>query len=59
VTAAVGGSQREYLAEKLLVAAGRRPNTEAIGIDRAGVAALKIVAISRFKDPAKLSCCAE
>lgn len=37
-TAPVGGTQREYRAEKLLVATGRRPNTDHIAIDRAGVA---------------------
>ncbi len=38
VTATVGGTQRQYRAEKLLVATGRRPNTDNIAIDRAGVA---------------------
>jgi mercuric reductase len=36
-TATVGGTQRQYRAEKLLVATGRRPNTDNIAIDRAGV----------------------
>ena len=36
-TTLVGGSQREYRAERLLVATGRRPNTDGIAIDRAGV----------------------
>jgi mercuric reductase len=36
-TAIVGGTQRQYRAEKLLVATGRRPNTDNIAIDRAGV----------------------
>jgi mercuric reductase len=31
------GSSRTFTAEKLLVATGRRPNTEALGLDRAGV----------------------
>ena len=38
VTATVGGTQREYRAAKLLVATGRRPNTDRVAIDRAGVA---------------------
>ena len=37
-TATVGGAQRQYRAAKLLVATGRRPNTDNIAIDRAGVA---------------------
>jgi mercuric reductase len=37
LTATVGGKEREYRAEKLLVATGRRPNTDKIGIERAGV----------------------
>lgn len=36
-TALVDGSQREYRAEKLLVATGRRPNTDDIGLEAAGV----------------------
>ena len=32
-----GGSQHTFNAEKLLVAAGRRPNTQEIGLERAGV----------------------
>lgn len=36
-TALVGGTERQYRAEKLLVATGRRPNTDAISIERAGV----------------------
>ena len=35
--ASVGGAQREYRAEKLLVATGRRPNTDTIAIERSGV----------------------
>ena len=31
------GTQRTFSAEKLLVAAGRRPNTQGIGLERAGV----------------------
>lgn len=38
VTAQVGGEPREFRAEHLLVATGRRPNTDAIAIERAGVA---------------------
>lgn len=38
VTAEVGGRDRHYRAEKLLVAAGRRPNSDTIAIERAGVA---------------------
>jgi len=34
----VGGVAREVRAEKLLVATGRRPNTDAIAIEKAGVA---------------------
>lgn len=37
LTAMVGGRERQYRAEKLLVATGRRPNTDNIGIERAGV----------------------
>lgn len=36
-TASVGEAQREYRAERLLVATGRRPNTDHIAIERAGV----------------------
>jgi mercuric reductase len=38
VTASVSGTQREYRAEKLLIATGRRPNTDSIAIEKAGVA---------------------
>lgn len=38
VTASVGGAQREYRAEKLLVATGRRPNTDTIAVQKAVVA---------------------
>jgi mercuric reductase len=38
VTAEVGGRDRHYRAEKLLVATGRRPNSDTIAIERAGVA---------------------
>lgn len=37
-TVLVGSGQREYRAEKILVATGRRPNTDNIGIERSGVA---------------------
>src|SRR6266516_1576518 len=37
VTAEVRGQQRHFQASKLLVAAGRRPNTDGIGLERAGV----------------------
>lgn len=37
-TAIVGGTQQQYRAEKLLVATGRRPNTDHLAIDQAGVA---------------------
>lgn len=33
----VGGTQQEYRAERLLVATGRRPNTDQISIERSGV----------------------
>ncbi|MEX2552678.1 MAG: mercury(II) reductase [Actinomycetota bacterium] len=36
-TASVGGAQREYRAERLLVATGRRPNTDNIAIERSEV----------------------
>lgn len=38
LTAEVGGRERHYRAEKLLVATGRRPNSDTIAIERAGVA---------------------
>lgn len=37
VAAEVGGRTRHYRAEKLLIATGRRPNSDTIGIERAGV----------------------
>jgi mercuric reductase len=37
VTARVSGSEREFRADKLLVATGRRPNSDQIAIERAGV----------------------
>ncbi len=37
VTAEVRGQQRHFQASKLLVATGRRPNTDGIGLERAGV----------------------
>ena len=37
VTADVRGQRRDFTAAKLLVATGRRPNTEDIGLDRVGV----------------------
>ena len=36
-TVSVGGAKREYRAERLLVATGRRPNTDHISIERSGV----------------------
>jgi mercuric reductase len=36
-TAVVAGRERQYRTERLLVATGRRPNTDNIAIDRAGV----------------------
>jgi len=36
-TAAVAGRERQYRAERLLVATGRRPNSDSIAIERAGV----------------------
>lgn len=36
-TVSVGNSSREFQAEKLLVATGRRPNTDNIAIEKAGV----------------------
>lgn len=38
LTATAGGRERQYRAERLLVATGRRPNTQNIAIERAGVA---------------------
>jgi mercuric reductase len=37
-TTSVGGAQREYRAERLLVATGRRPNTGNFAIEKSGVA---------------------
>lgn len=37
-TVTVGGSERQYQAERVLVATGRRPNTDQIGLETAGVA---------------------
>lgn len=37
VMAKVGGSPREFRAEKLLMATGRRPNTGELGLEKAGV----------------------
>jgi mercuric reductase len=37
VTAVINGSQRELRVEKLLVATGRRPNSDNVAIERAGV----------------------
>jgi mercuric reductase len=37
VAADVAGRQRELRAERLLVATGRRPNTDALGLEKAGV----------------------
>jgi mercuric reductase len=37
VSVLIGSSQREFRAEKLLVATGRRPNSDHIAIERAGV----------------------
>lgn len=31
------GSQQTFTAEKLLIATGRRPNTQALGLEQAGV----------------------
>ncbi|HBL46218.1 MAG TPA: mercuric reductase, partial [Planctomycetaceae bacterium] len=36
-TATINGTEREYRAEKLLVATGRRPNTDKIGIEKTGI----------------------
>jgi mercuric reductase len=38
LTALVGGAEQQYRAEKLLVATGRRPNTDNIAIEKSGVA---------------------
>ena len=38
LTASVGGAEQQYRAEKLLVATGRRPNTDNIAIEKSGVA---------------------
>jgi mercuric reductase len=38
VIARVGGTERRFAAERLLVATGRVPNTDALGLDRIGVA---------------------
>jgi mercuric reductase len=37
VTAGKGGNERTFRAEKILVAAGRRPNTDDIGLDAVGI----------------------
>ncbi len=37
-TASVGGADQQFRAEKLLIATGRRPNTDNIGIEKAGIA---------------------
>ena len=37
VIARVGGTERRFEAERLLVAAGRVPNTDALGLDKVGV----------------------
>lgn len=36
-TASVSGEDKEFRAEKILIATGRRPNTDNIGIEKAGV----------------------
>lgn len=38
VTANVGGEPQTFSAQKLLIAAGREPNTDGIGLDKVGVA---------------------
>ncbi len=38
MTATVGAKERQYRAERLLIATGRRPNTDNIAIERSGVA---------------------
>lgn len=37
VTTQIGGAEKEFSAEKILVATGRKPNTDKIGIEKAGV----------------------
>ncbi len=37
VTAAVPGNERDYRAQRLLVATGRQPNTDGVAVERAGV----------------------
>src|SRR5262249_21490044 len=37
ITAEISEKQRQFVAAKLLVATGRRPNTEGIGLERVGV----------------------
>ncbi|MCK8604202.1 mercury(II) reductase [Desulfoferrobacter suflitae] len=37
VVASIAGDEERFSAERLLIATGRRPNTDRIGIDRAGV----------------------
>lgn len=37
VSALVGGGKREFKAEKLLMATGRKPNTKGLGLEKAGV----------------------
>jgi mercuric reductase len=37
VTASIEGQERRFRAERLLIATGRRPNTDAIAIERSGV----------------------
>lgn len=37
VTASVGGTLRQFHASRLLVATGRRPNTEGLGLEQSGV----------------------
>jgi mercuric reductase len=36
-TARVGGDEKEFRAERILIATGRRPNTDTIALERAGV----------------------
>lgn len=38
VTASVGGKPQTFTAQKLLIAAGREPNTDGIGLEKVGVA---------------------
>lgn len=40
-TASVAGAHQEYRAERLLVATGRRPNTDNIAIERSGVSVIE------------------